>query len=69
MHRQQKKPNRRELWTDDDYCQLLLYSYQGTDRKTLQSILNRTTSKIFSKIQKHILLTENVIQGLNTVKS
>ena len=65
MSLEKKKPNNREMWSDQEYCQLLLYSYQGTDRKTLQLILSRTTAKIFSKIQKHIILTENVIRGLN----
>ena len=59
-----KKPGTRELWTDEDYCQLLLLSYQGADRKNLQSRLSRSTAKIFSKLQKHILLTQNVISGL-----
>ena len=64
MQTNKKKPDKREIWTDEDYCQLLIYSYQGTDRKTLQSILGRSTAKIFSKLQKHMLLAKNVIKSL-----
>ena len=64
MQSSKKKPEKREIWTDEDYCQLLIYSYQGADRKTLQTILGRSTAKIFSKLQKHMLLAKNVIKSL-----
>ena len=64
MQSNKKKPEKREIWTDEDYCQLLIYSYQGKDRKTLQSILGRSTAKIFSKLQKHMLLAKSVIKSM-----
>jgi hypothetical protein len=43
----------RILWTENDYNVLLMNSYLGVTRNEIKDVLGRSTSKIFSKIQKH----------------
>ena len=48
-----KERRTRQVWTEQDYYTLLIYSYLGCSRAFLTEILGRASSKVFSKIQKH----------------
>ena len=52
------------MWTENDYNTLLLNSYLGITRTEIKNILGRSTSKIFSKIQKHQKMLKNVQKTL-----
>lgn len=43
----------REQWSDYETRDLIVHSASGKSRAELSQIFNRTTQKIFSKIQKH----------------
>ena len=47
----EKKHNaKREIWTDQECVRLIKLSVEGMQRAQLESIFERSTGKIFSKI-------------------
>ena len=55
---------KREIWTDSELNQLIQMSVQGCTRSQMEKVFQRTTGKIFSKIQKHVAMLSKVQEYL-----
>ena len=56
--------NVRKIWETKDYVQLLIGSLTGLSRLQISQELERTPGKIFSKLQKHMKMIEDIHKAL-----
>ena len=58
----------RELWPAEELVELIKLSVEGTTRTQLHLKFQRSTSKIFSKIQKHTKMLQGLARSLQAGK-
>jgi hypothetical protein len=60
-----KKSAKREIWSPEEFLKLIQLSVEGVSRVELEKIFERSTGKIFSKLQKHSAMLNKVKADLD----